>query len=841
MFVIHIGLKKSGSASIQTFLAANEDALRSVGVDYSPVGRTKRKAHHNLASEAIVRKRFSAERGTLADLAEAAQKSQAKRIIISSEVFEGCEDHAVEYIKAALAPVGRDFCIVLIVRELMDLITSSFAQKIRYGFHTYDFDEFFESRLNETRVDYFETASRWANSFGWESIRIRPLDARHLRNGDLIDDFLECAGVDINDPLFPPMVRPGLVNAASGWKTLEAIRGLHLGRHGLSPTHPLAILVSNRKVRAEGKAIERVAQDISKQLGWSADKSLYLTRAQAQQSLDIYVSAIEALNERLTIPLPPPRTLDERGFTERAFLPDISRISPVELEVFFDEIADSLFAEARGKPRAGADERIVEQVVGSKPAIMIRYPAAQKATPTLLIESNQFYDLSDRSTIASQIREITGGEAVDVQFVPTHFLRLKPSGQISRPATEKLWAGIVAARSRRRPNFGKTGRLKIVSLAFGRTLRQVRLEHLTNLAEYIGGPVQFKSINLPPAPILVSDAVFLEYSMTTIKEQRPFEEMLKCFDELRSADALIIDDISELQWPMRRCYPILSHQLQRSEDADLLAYRQNPYIVSHHQLPVAVINGQNIGISSRDTAIDALSRLLGVPIFRIATTQALTEHTSEWDHRPMSELVGTPGIKGIDPDELVRVLGEWINQKVVEGAVRSVAGQPTAKFARQSDQLAFECQAVDRAALTNLLTSFDRFRVVGPGSSLSFIEKFLHTSGKTYVRADTHEAGSSDTNEPFDCLISCGANGYVDTPAAAVALMPAGWPTPAINAPSWMAGTEWSAVLPGCQPEHWYSPTASQNRYTVEERALVAEITRLIRGQRLRRLSQSDG
>ena len=48
MIVIHIGLKKSGSSSIQAFLKANEDALQGLSVDYPPTGRAAR-AHHNLA------------------------------------------------------------------------------------------------------------------------------------------------------------------------------------------------------------------------------------------------------------------------------------------------------------------------------------------------------------------------------------------------------------------------------------------------------------------------------------------------------------------------------------------------------------------------------------------------------------------------------------------------------------------------------------------------------------------------------------------------------------------------------------------------------------------------
>ena len=53
MIALHIGLKKSGSASIQSFLVANELLLFENGLDYPRVGRGKFKDHHNLACEII--------------------------------------------------------------------------------------------------------------------------------------------------------------------------------------------------------------------------------------------------------------------------------------------------------------------------------------------------------------------------------------------------------------------------------------------------------------------------------------------------------------------------------------------------------------------------------------------------------------------------------------------------------------------------------------------------------------------------------------------------------------------------------------------------------------------
>jgi hypothetical protein len=347
-FAIHIGLKKSGSASIQSFLAANDEALRSLSVDYALVGRQTRtfmgtpsvgrKAHHNLASEVMDRGKFDAKFGTWSELVYHAQCTPNILTIISSEMFEGCEPNHVKNLWNLLAESGRPTTIILLIRDLLSLIPSSYAQKIRYGVHNYDFDTFFEARIDETRVDYFSTAKTWADVFGWNNIKIRLLDSAHLTNGDLIDDFLSAIGVDLDDPRVRALPRMGRVNETSGWKILEATRALYSGAHGLAEQHPLVEFMTAKKRRFYKKRFEEVALDVGGRMGWAGDKGRYLTRGQAQQALGLYAAAIEALNEHLTEPLPLPGELDARGFVERDFLPQAGRIDAEELGLFYNEV-----------------------------------------------------------------------------------------------------------------------------------------------------------------------------------------------------------------------------------------------------------------------------------------------------------------------------------------------------------------------------------------------------------------------------------------------------------------------------------------------------------------------
>lgn len=349
MIVIHIGLKKSGSASIQSFLSANEDALRRMAIDYPRVGRPKkRKAHHNLAREIGGSRKFDAGAGTLAQLADYWRETSAKVMILSSEMFEECEAPQVVRLKDMLRRGDESFRIVLVIRDLLDIMPSSYAQKIKYGLHTYDFDTFFEQRIQQRRIGYFWTAKRWAEAFGWESIQVRVLDPRHLVNGDLIDDFLTVIGLDAGGEETLKLERPGLVNAAPGWKVLEAVRALYGDRHVFDSDHPLAKLNKGhplaKMVRSSEhpKVMGRRVMDAADRQGWNRDRGRYLSRPQAQICFDVYKATIDAFNEQLADRLPAPLDLDARGFVEREFMPDVTHIPRGELRAFYDDLGASL-------------------------------------------------------------------------------------------------------------------------------------------------------------------------------------------------------------------------------------------------------------------------------------------------------------------------------------------------------------------------------------------------------------------------------------------------------------------------------------------------------------------
>lgn len=348
MIVIHIGFPKSGSSTIQTFLDANEQALRGLSIDYTGVGRRARKGHHQLVHELKSRAdRFDPRGGRLADVGPHVRDSGYETTILSSELFSNCSASEIKRVADALAPASQPVRIILIIRDLIGFVPSSYAQKIRYGNNVYDFDEFFKERLSEGRFEQYEVAERWAEVFGWDALKVRVLDPALLLNGDLIDDFLFSAGLDPNIETLRSMPRQARVNESAGWMTIEAVRALFGGVSGLRRPNYLVKLVRSELSDFKKKRIGIAAEEVAPVLGWNKDKGLYLTRPQADVTLEAYCASVGRLNGQLLTKIPEPLSLDARGFQERAFLPDATHIPADQLAKFYELLEAKLDEDPR--------------------------------------------------------------------------------------------------------------------------------------------------------------------------------------------------------------------------------------------------------------------------------------------------------------------------------------------------------------------------------------------------------------------------------------------------------------------------------------------------------------
>ena len=341
MIVVHIGLPKCGSSTIQTFLNANDEALRALSVDYPRVGRLKRLAHHNFANELKGRgDKFNPISGRVENLPEHVRNSPFATTVLSSEGFATCAAESVERLGRVLKSAGRPVRIIMVIRNLVSQAPSTYAQRVRHGHNTHDFDTFFDQWLNDDRFSPFGIAKRWADVFGWDAMRLRVLDPSRLLNGDLIDDFLDALDLDPNAAALRALPRQPRVNESAGWMTLEAIRALFGGRSGLDRDHPLTRLIDGGLPDHMMKRLGTAAEQTGEAFGWNRDRGRYLTRSQAEVLFSAYIDCLRRLSDHLPLSLQPPDDLESLGFVEREFLPDAPHIPAGMLSDFYETLAD---------------------------------------------------------------------------------------------------------------------------------------------------------------------------------------------------------------------------------------------------------------------------------------------------------------------------------------------------------------------------------------------------------------------------------------------------------------------------------------------------------------------
>jgi len=194
--ILHIGRHKSGTSSLQHFLAGNRDWLSQKGILYPHAGCNNRIAHHELALQCNSRlSDGSGIDGILAGL-KAELAPHHERILLSSEAFQNLTD--LSRLKDACSAMGlgsglslSHIQIVCYVREHLDYAMSGFRQLVQSQTVFVTFDQY-AHRFG----DMAPFLHRWQN-FG--NLSVAWFDRNTLKNGDVVADFCERISINPTD------------------------------------------------------------------------------------------------------------------------------------------------------------------------------------------------------------------------------------------------------------------------------------------------------------------------------------------------------------------------------------------------------------------------------------------------------------------------------------------------------------------------------------------------------------------------------------------------------------------------------------------------------------------
>ncbi|NRA99734.1 MAG: hypothetical protein HRU32_07935, partial [Rhodobacteraceae bacterium] len=217
--IVHIGLNKTGSTTLQFWLANNADKLREHGVwfdDLRPHGGPELSTAvgwKTFACTALPKykvdqwerqvydmdtKEKTAERvATFLDRVEATLPPEGETYVTSAEhIGTGVRPpQSIRLLHSWFAERFTEVKYVVYIRDQVDWIPSAYVQAIRSG-ATLSIEDFIEAKGAN---NFFYLVNNWREETGADSVIVRRLDRKVLVDGDLVADFASIIGVNPND------------------------------------------------------------------------------------------------------------------------------------------------------------------------------------------------------------------------------------------------------------------------------------------------------------------------------------------------------------------------------------------------------------------------------------------------------------------------------------------------------------------------------------------------------------------------------------------------------------------------------------------------------------------
>jgi hypothetical protein len=226
--IVHIGMSKAGSTSIQYMLGALSRRLERCGVHVPRAGSGTPGDHHNLPRTTAGRWTAQPGRGAWPELLAEIQASPADRFVLSSEFFTGpfggaaCAARLLELAGAA----DLDVRLVAYVRPQVQRLESYYGEQVRNADRWEPFETFAAEMLSPAGapvLDYSAVFAPWRAAFG-DALEVYPLERSRPAQGLLVH-FLGLLGVADRATLRAlGRLRPPRANVRIGAKELEVRR-----------------------------------------------------------------------------------------------------------------------------------------------------------------------------------------------------------------------------------------------------------------------------------------------------------------------------------------------------------------------------------------------------------------------------------------------------------------------------------------------------------------------------------------------------------------------------------------------------------------------------------------
>lgn len=210
---LHIGLPKTGTTALQSFLRANEAALARSGICFPDLGfrypniLANRNAHFLIASYDTAPHTASftpqEEYYTALDQLAALSEEYGKILLSDELIWRICNRHSdfLPTVKQDLASRGMELKVIVYLRRQDEFVQSRYRQRIKTG-ETFSFYEFLDTlRQNKYPLDFYDSLNKISDAIGRDNLIIRIYEKCQYEGfgHTLCSDFLTIFDLSVSD------------------------------------------------------------------------------------------------------------------------------------------------------------------------------------------------------------------------------------------------------------------------------------------------------------------------------------------------------------------------------------------------------------------------------------------------------------------------------------------------------------------------------------------------------------------------------------------------------------------------------------------------------------------
>ena len=213
--VLHIGMAKTGTSTIQETLGQGADQLRDQGIFYAPwkpfnhsftftvlfLGQPEKSFYYKQLAP-ISDEDWAQELRRLADQWKAFFSAADKGSwVVSAENLGRLAEDELLALRAFVEPYFDEIKVVAYVREPLRALKSKWEQDVKELRQPVEPQALLARTKKQMTYRYFR---RWIDTFGRDNFVLRRFDPASFEGGNLLSDFLKAAELEINAELTPP-------------------------------------------------------------------------------------------------------------------------------------------------------------------------------------------------------------------------------------------------------------------------------------------------------------------------------------------------------------------------------------------------------------------------------------------------------------------------------------------------------------------------------------------------------------------------------------------------------------------------------------------------------------